>query len=155
MTKSTAHYFAADGINPGSVPYKTTPTGARMPVIGLGTFGSDHYSGESIADAVKGAIEVGYRHIDCAAVYGNEHLVGQSLRDAMQSGVQREALWITSKLWNDKHAENDVIPACEQSLRDLQLDYLDLYLIELRPTHPLPPSHTRLPVKSLSSISHI
>lgn len=129
MSQPTPHQFAADGVNPDSVPYKTTSTGARMPAIGLGTFGSDHYSGESIAEAVKGAIEVGYRHIDCAAVYGNEHLVGQSLRHAMQNGVKREDLWITSKLWNDKHDEKDVIPACEHSLKDLQLDYLDLYLI--------------------------
>lgn len=129
MTPPNSHHFAADGVNPDSVPCKTTTTGARMPVVGLGTFGSDHYSIESIAEAVKGAIEVGYRHIDCAAVYGNEHLVGQSLREAMQSGVRREDLWITSKLWNDKHDEQDVIPACEQSLKDLQLDYLDLYLI--------------------------
>ena len=129
MSQPTPHYFATDGVNPDSVPYKTTATDARMPVVGLGTFGSDHYSVESIADAVKGAIEVGYRHIDCAAVYGNEHLVGQSLRDAMQSGIRREELWITSKLWNDKHAVQDVISACEQSLKDLQLNYLDLYLI--------------------------
>ena len=126
---SQSYHPAVDGVNPDSVPYKITATGARMPVVGLGTFGSDHYSVESIAAAVKGAIEVGYRHIDCAAVYGNEHLVGQSLRDVMQSGVRREDLWITSKLWNDKHDEKDVIPACEQSLNDLQLDYLDLYLI--------------------------
>jgi alcohol dehydrogenase (NADP+) len=129
MSQPIPPYFTTDGVNPDSVPYKTTATGARMPVVGLGTFGSDHYSIEAIADAVKGAIGVGYRHIDCAAVYGNEHLVGQSLRDAMQSGVRREALWITSKLWNDKHAEQDVISACEQSLKDLQLNYLDLYLI--------------------------
>ena len=123
------YHLAADGVNPDSVPYKTTSTGARMPVVGLGTFGSDHYSGDSIAEAVKGAIDVGYRHIDCAAVYGNEHLVGQALRDAMQSGVRREDLWITSKLWNDSHEAQAVIPACEYSLKDLQLDYLDLYLI--------------------------
>lgn len=129
MAQPTTNYFAADGVNPESVPYKTASTGARMPVIGLGTFGSDHYSAESIAEAVKGAIEVGYRHIDCAAVYGNERLVGQSLRHAVQSGVRREDLWITSKLWNDKHDQENVIPACEQSLKDLQLDYLDLYLI--------------------------
>jgi diketogulonate reductase-like aldo/keto reductase len=129
MSQPTPHCFATDGVNPDSVPYKTTATGARMPIVGLGTFGSDHYSVESIADAVKGAIEVGYRHIDCAAVYGNQHLVGQSLRDAMQSGIRREELWITSKLWNDKHDEKDVISACEQSLKDLQLNYLDLYLI--------------------------
>ena len=85
----------AKGIDPSSVLYKITRTGAKMPAIGLGTFGSDHYSLESIAEAVKGAIEVGYRHIDCAAVYGNEHLVGQSLREALQSDVKRDDLWST------------------------------------------------------------
>jgi len=82
-----------------------------------------------VAAAVGGAIEVGYRHIDCAAVYGNEHLVGQALREALQGGLRREDLWITSKLWNDRHGEAAVIPACQQSLRDLRLDYLDLYLV--------------------------
>jgi diketogulonate reductase-like aldo/keto reductase len=120
---------AANRIDPRAVPQRTLHTGATIPAVGLGTFGSDRYSGEQIAEAVKGAIEVGYRHIDCAAVYGNEHLIGYSLRDAIAGGVRREDLWITSKLWNDKHAEQDVIPACEKSLRDLQLDYLDLYLI--------------------------
>jgi diketogulonate reductase-like aldo/keto reductase len=117
------------GIDASKLPYRTVYTGARIPAIGLGTFGSDRFSGEVIAESVKTAVSVGYRHIDCAAVYGNEHLVGQSLRDAMAAGVKREDLWITSKLWNDKHGEQDVIPACEKSLRDLQLDYLDLYLI--------------------------
>jgi alcohol dehydrogenase (NADP+) len=120
---------ATESIEPASVPRKTVYTGATLPAIGLGTFGSDRYSGEVIAKAVKDAIEVGYRHIDCAAVYGNEHLIGHSLREAMSNGVRREDLWITSKLWNDKHDEKDVIPACEKSLKDLQLDYLDLYLI--------------------------
>lgn len=118
-----------DGVDPAQVPQRTLYTGARIPAIGLGTFGSDRYDGELIAEAVKGAIRAGYRHIDCAAVYGNEHLIGQSLREVMAEGLPREELWITSKLWNDKHAEEDVIPACEQSLRDLQLDYLDLYLV--------------------------
>jgi alcohol dehydrogenase (NADP+) len=117
------------GVDPKLVPYKTLPTGAALPVVGLGTFGSDHASGQAIAAAVKDAIAVGYRHIDCAAVYGNEPLIGQALREAIQTGIKREELWITSKLWNDKHAESDVIAACEQSLRDLELDYLDLYLI--------------------------
>lgn len=118
-----------DGVDPAQVPQRSLYTGARIPAIGLGTFGSDRYDGEQIAEAVQGAIRAGYRHIDCAAVYGNEHLVGQSLREALAGGLPREELWITSKLWNDRHAEADVIPACEQSLRDLQLDYLDLYLV--------------------------
>ncbi len=120
---------AADGVDPQQVPQRTVHTGAAIPAVGLGTFGSDRFSGEEVAAAVLGAIEVGYRHIDCAAVYGNERLVGQSLQAAIAGGVRREDLWITSKLWNDKHSPADVIPACEQSLRDLQLDYLDLYLI--------------------------
>src|SRR6476646_3226377 len=108
------------------VPKRRLYTGAEMPAIGLGTFGSDHVSPEEIAEAVKGAIEVGYRHIDCASVYGNEDRIGAALRE---TGVPREELWITSKLWNDKHAESDVIPSCRQSLADLQLDYLDMYLV--------------------------
>lgn len=76
-----------------------------------------------------GAASVGYRHFDCAAVYGNEKLIGHSLQQILKGGVRREELWITSKLWNDKHAEDEVIPAFEKSLKDLQLDYLDLFLI--------------------------
>ncbi len=100
-----------------------------MPAIGLGTFGSDHVTADQVAEAVVGAVEVGYRHIDCASVYGNEDRIGESLRAVMLRGVPREKLWIVSKLWNDRHAEPDVIPQCEKSLRDLRLDYLDMYLI--------------------------
>ncbi len=119
----------ADGIDPRLVPAKVLPTGARLPVVGLGTFGSDSVPGEKIAQAVLGAAAVGYRHFDCAAVYGNEDLIGQSFAKLRAMGLPREELWITSKLWNDKHAEKDVIPACEKSLKDLGLDYLDLYLV--------------------------
>ncbi len=124
-----AFSIASDGVDPRQVPHRTLYTGAKLPAIGLGTFGSDRFSGEQIAEAVKGAISVGYRHIDCASVYLNEHLIGHSLREAMQGGIKREELWITSKLWNDKHGEKDVIPSCQKSLKDLQLDYLDLYLV--------------------------
>jgi alcohol dehydrogenase (NADP+) len=118
------------GVDPAQVPQRTLYTTATIPAIGLGTFGSDRFSGEDIAAAVKGAIAVGYRHIDCAAVYGNEHLIGAALREVFDSGIiRREDLWITGKLWNDKHGEADVIPACRKSLDDLQLDYLDLYLV--------------------------
>jgi diketogulonate reductase-like aldo/keto reductase len=118
-----------DHVDPSTVPYRTLPTGARIPAIGLGTFGSDHVSGDQVATAVLGAAAVGYRHFDCAAVYGNEDKVGASLRQIIAGGIPREDLWITSKLWNDKHAEADVIPAFKKSLADLQLDYLDLYLV--------------------------
>jgi diketogulonate reductase-like aldo/keto reductase len=105
----------------------------------LGTFGSDRFTASEIAEAVLGAAAIGYRHFDCAAVYGNEKEIGASLQKIMSSGIRREELWITSKLWNDKHAEEDVIPACRQTLKDLQLEYLDLYLIHWPfPNHHAP-----------------
>ena len=116
-------------IDPNSVPYRTLYTGANIPAVGLGTFGSDRFTADQIAEAVLGAIDIGYRHIDCASVYGNEKQIGVSLQSAMKKGVKREDLWITSKLWNDKHDEKDVIPSCQQTLKDLQLEYLDLYLV--------------------------
>ena len=79
--------------------------------------------------AVVGAAEAGYRHFDCASVYGNEAHIGRALRHIITAGIPREELWITSKLWNDKHGERDVISSCERSLRDLRLDYLDMYLV--------------------------
>ncbi len=127
--RTSAFPLDSDGVQPELVPKREVYTGAKIPAIGLGTFGSDSVTGEEVAEAVVGAARVGYRHFDCASVYGNEHLIGHSFRQIVRGGVRREDLWITSKLWNDKHAEKDVIPSCEKTLRDLQLDYLDLYLI--------------------------
>jgi alcohol dehydrogenase (NADP+) len=121
--------LAADGIDPELVPKRRLATGAAIPVVGLGTFGSDSVPGEAVAEAVLEAARLGYRHFDCASVYGNEQLIGESLQRILRSGVRREELWVTSKLWNDKHGEADVIPSCEKSLRDLRLDHLDLYLV--------------------------
>lgn len=119
----------SDGVDPKLVPQRVLADGTKIPAIGLGTFGSDRFPGEEIAEAVLGAAAVGYRHFDCASIYGNEHLIGHSLHELLHGGIPREELWVTSKLWNDKHAEADVIPSCEQTLKDLQLDYLDLYLV--------------------------
>lgn len=98
-----------------------------MPALGLGTWKSEP---EAVYKAVRWALEVGYRHVDCAAIYQNEEDVGRALSDAFQDGdVEREEVWVTSKLWNDSHAPEHVRPALETSLRKLQLDRLDLYLI--------------------------
>jgi alcohol dehydrogenase (NADP+) len=116
-------------IDPQSIPQRKLYTGAAMPAIGLGTFGSDHVTPAQVADAVKGAAVAGYRHFDCASVYGNEPEVGAALETVIENGIRREELWITSKLWNDKHGEEDVVASCRKSLADLRLEYLDLYLV--------------------------
>ena len=129
MNTQNRFQIAPDAVDPTQMPTHTLSSGAKIPAIGLGTFGSDSYQGEEIAQAVIEAASVGYRHFDCAAVYGNEALIGQSLQTIMRGGISREELWITSKLWNDKHNENEVIAACQKSLHDLGLEYLDLYLV--------------------------
>ncbi len=117
-------------IDPLLVPKVLLQNGSVIPVIGLGTFGSDNYSAEEIADAVKVAIRMGYRHIDCASVYMNEKEIGRAIAELIGSGeIKREELWITSKVWNDMHGDGEVVASCKQSLADLQLDYLDLYLV--------------------------
>ena len=129
MTGARPYPLAPDAVDPDLVPKRALASGAAIPGVGLGTFGSDSVTAEAVAEAVVEAARVGYRHFDCASVYGNEHRIGPSLRAILRSGVRREDLWVTSKLWNDKHGERDVVPSCEKSLRDLQLDHLDLYLV--------------------------
>jgi diketogulonate reductase-like aldo/keto reductase len=116
------------GVDASRVPRRQMPAG-QIPVVGLGTFGSDHVSHEAAAEAVLGAAAAGYRHFDCASVYGNEKHIGRSLRQIMSGGVSRGDLWINSKLWNDRHAPAAVIESCKRSLDDLQLDYLDLFFV--------------------------
>lgn len=138
--KTVVFSIAPDGVNPSLVPFQQLPDGSRIPVLGLGTFASDNHDGVTVAEAVKGAISVGYRHIDCASVYGNEREIGAVLREVLASGaVRREELWITSKVWNDRHGDGDVLVSCAASLRDLGLDYLDLYLVHW----PFPNHHPK------------
>ncbi|KAJ5160468.1 oxidoreductase [Penicillium canariense] len=97
-------------------------TGAEIPAIGFGTWQDEHAQ----EDAVVNAIQAGYRHIDTARVYLTEKAVGKAIK---KSGVPRKDLFITTKLWNNKHHPDDVASALQQSLSDLELDYVDLYLM--------------------------
>lgn len=111
-------------------PGRVLPGGEEIPCIGLGTFGSDKYGADEIAQAVYGAVKCGYRLIDCAAVYQNEAKIGKALQELFaENVVKRKELFITSKVWNDMHGEGKVLEACKKSLIDLGLDYLDLYFI--------------------------
>lgn len=118
-----------DAVDAAKVPQMTLYTGARMPGIGIGTFGSDRFSPEEVANAVEDAVKSGYRLVDCAACYGNEDLIGVALENAMKTGVKREDLFITSKVWNDMHGKGDVLLSVAKTLKDLKLDYLDLYFV--------------------------
>jgi len=101
--------------------------GDTVEAIGLGTWKSDP---GKVGAAVESALKTGYRHIDCAAVYGNEAEVGNALAETFSTtDINRENVHITSKLWNTAHRKQDVIPALKKSLKDLRLNYLDLYLM--------------------------
>ena len=96
--------------------------GLKMPVLGLGVY----KSGEHTKEAVLAALEAGYRHIDAASVYGNEKEVGDAIRE---SGISREEIFVTTKLWNDDMRAGIQREALLRSLEKLQMDYVDLYLL--------------------------
>jgi len=106
----------------------TTPlklnNGVEMPVFGLGTFLSER--GETTRKAVRLALEAGYRHIDTAAIYGNEADVGAGVRE---SGIPRNEIFITTKVWNDDQGYDSTLRAFDASLGRLKTDYIDLYLV--------------------------
>lgn len=98
--------------------------GVEMPYLGLGTYQSDN--DQEVVDAVSYAVQLGYRHIDTASVYGNEEGVGKGI---VESGVNREDLFVVSKVWNVDQGYESTLKAFEATLERLGLDYLDLYLI--------------------------
>jgi D-xylose reductase len=117
--------------------------GNQMPSVGLGFWKIEP---ELAADMVEHAVRCDYRHFDCACDYGNEPQVGAGLQHVVRSGLcPRDELWITSKLWNTYHAPEHVRPALERSLQDLQLDFLDLYLIHFPIALKYVPFDTRYP----------
>ena len=103
--------------------FLTLKTDAQIPQIGLGTF---KLQGQSGVKAVESALQIGYRHLDTAAMYGNHKEVGQALQN---SGIDRADVWITSKVWRDALAYDSVLRECDRALTELGTDYLDLYLI--------------------------
>jgi 2,5-diketo-D-gluconate reductase A len=97
--------------------------GRTVPQLGFGVW---QVSTDDIIPAVTKALQVGYRHIDTAAIYGNEEGVGRAIAD---SGIPRDELFVTTKLWNSRHGRSEAVAAVEESLDKLGLDYVDLYLI--------------------------
>lgn len=106
-----------------AVPALEIRGAAPIPQLGYGVFKVDP---DIAADVTAQALAAGYRHIDTAKIYGNEEGVGRAIAE---SGIPREELFVTTKLWDDAHAFDDAIAACEASLERLGLDYVDLYLI--------------------------
>lgn len=126
----------------------TLNTGASMPVVSLGTWKADK---GVVKKAVLAALKLGYRGLDCACDYGNEEEVGEAIKEAIASGIcKREDLFITSKLWNTYHKKENVEPACRKTLKDLGLDYLDLYLIHFPISLKHVPIETRYPPEWMS-----
>ncbi|MCI2421184.1 aldo/keto reductase [Saccharopolyspora sp. K220] len=105
------------------VPNITLNTGAPMPQLGYGVF---LVSNDEVVEPVRAALQAGYRSIDTAAAYGNEEGVGKAIAE---SGIKREELFITTKLWNDEQGYDSTLKAFDESLTRLGLDYVDLYLI--------------------------
>src|SRR5882762_5443658 len=116
---------APDPLRYAKIPL-THGSGA-IPLLGFGTLIPDPLATER---ATKAALEVGFRHFDCAERYRNEQAVGDAIQEMLKAGaIQREDVFVTTKLWNNNHRPDRVKPAFEASLRRLRLDYIDCYLI--------------------------
>ncbi|XP_050359246.1 aldo-keto reductase AKR2E4-like [Nymphalis io] len=121
----------------GVAPKIKLNDGNSMPAFGLGTWlgfdgkgGVHKVTSDSVEKAVEAAIDIGYRHIDTAYIYFTEEQVGKAVNKKIKNGdVKREDVFITTKLWNDKHARQDVVPSLRESLAKLNLEYVDLYLV--------------------------
>ncbi|MFD2655675.1 aldo/keto reductase [Gracilibacillus thailandensis] len=118
--------------------------GTEIPAVGLGVYKAE--PGNEVYHAVKSALELGYRHIDTASLYANEEGVGQAIKD---SGIPREEIFVTTKVWNDEQGYEETKAAFKRSLERLQMDYVDLYLVHW----PVPGKFTET-YKALEEIYH-
>ncbi|MDB4409111.1 aldo/keto reductase [Akkermansiaceae bacterium] len=126
--------------------------GSAFPSPGLGTWKIDK---GRVASVIHEAIEVGYRHLDCACDYGNEHLVGAGIKSALDAGLcKREDLWVTGKLWNTYHEPQHVRAACEKSLTDLGIEQLDLFLIHFPISLEFVPFEVTIPADSKKTVTY-
>lgn len=126
-----------------NIPTQPVGLDGQMPLIGLGLWKIEK---TQVADTVLAAIRAGYRHLDSACDYGNEKEVGEGIRRAIDEGLcTREELWVTSKLWNTYHHPDHVVMAMDQTLHELGLDYLDLYMIHFPIALEFVPFETRYP----------
>jgi diketogulonate reductase-like aldo/keto reductase len=136
-TKQSAAYAAAE-VKQGGMSMTISDTlrytrihlahgSGELPAVGFGTLIPDPLATKQ---ATKAALEVGFRHLDCAERYRNEEAVGDAIQEAFKAGtLQRDDLFVTTKLWNTNHRPGRVKPAFDASRRRLQLDYVDCYLI--------------------------
>ncbi|WP_018933958.1 aldo/keto reductase [Gracilibacillus lacisalsi] len=118
--------------------------GTEIPAVGLGVYKAE--PGDEVYHAVKSALELGYRHIDTASLYANEEGVGQAIKD---SGIPREEIFVTTKVWNDEQGYEETKAAFKRSLERLQMDYVNLYLVHW----PVPGKFTET-YKALEEIYH-
>ena len=127
-----------------NVPTRKMNDGNEIDQIGLGLWRVDDEKECNLA--IKSAIAEGYRHFDSAQIYGNEEFLGNALQEAYKenSGLKREDLFITTKLWNDNQFYDQVIPAFEQSLANLQTDYVDLFLVHFPVTETRRPAWRKM-----------
>ena len=117
---------SASGRSAAPVPALQLATGAQIPQLGFGTY---LVPDDTVEDILAQALDVGYRHIDTAQMYKNEAGVGRALRNALDDGIERSELFVTTKLNNQNHGRDDALRSFDQSLENLGLDYVDLFLI--------------------------
>jgi alcohol dehydrogenase (NADP+) len=119
-----------NAVDSKSVPQMTLASGASIPCVGMGTFGSDKYSSDQVASAVGDGIRTGYRLFDCASVYGNEDKIGAVFEQALRErSVARDELFVISKVWNDMHGGGDPLRSLANTLKELRLEYVDAYFV--------------------------